>query len=169
MPASKAQRAQTAERRTKAIAMRLAGAEWQQIADQLGYANRGAACKDVTRALETRLAEQATSVDLLRQTELMRLDALTREAWAVMKRPHLLVSGGKVVRLVNEATGEERTLSDDKPILEAIDRLVKISQRRAALLGLDAPTRVSLEAENLGREIGDLLATIGGAGEHTDS
>jgi hypothetical protein len=148
MSTSKAQRAQTAERRTKAIAMRIAGAEWQQIADQLGYSSRGAACKDVTRALQARLAEQAASVDMLREVELMRLDALTREAWGVMKRPHLLISGGKVVKLVNEATGEERTLSDDKPILEAIDRLVKIAEQRRKLTpGLEVPTKIEADGE----------------------
>src|SRR5690349_20330561 len=81
MPASKAQRARTAERRSKAIALKLAGAEWDQIATSLGYADRGAACKDDTRALEAYVAEGRAGAEVLRETELLRLDRIQRGLW----------------------------------------------------------------------------------------
>lgn len=81
MPASKAQRAKTADRRTKAIAMRLAGADWDLIANQLEYSGKAAACKDVTRAMEASLADQGRNAELLRHQELLRLDRLQRGLW----------------------------------------------------------------------------------------
>lgn len=158
MATSRAQQAATAERRRQAVALRLSGHSWDSIAAQLGYAGKAAAHKDVTRALAANRTELAETVDDMRQAELERLDELTREAWAVMRREHVTVSHGRVVRkqvgwevdengkrLFNDE-GEPipvwEDLLDDAPVLQAIDRLVKISHRRAALLGLDAPVRV---------------------------
>lgn len=76
MSASKAQRAQTAERRKNAIAMRLAGADWDTIADRLGYASKGAAYTDVQRALEASLTGMRENAETLRQLANMRLDRL---------------------------------------------------------------------------------------------
>jgi hypothetical protein len=80
MPASKAQQAATAERRAKAIAMKISGANWQDIADALGYADRAAAHKDVTRALAANRKAEAEQVEELRHLTVMRYDRL-QEAW----------------------------------------------------------------------------------------
>jgi len=158
MPASRAKRADTAQRRRKAIDMRMAGASYQQIADELGYNSRGAACQDVTRALETAVVEQARSVEAYREEELQRLDVLLAEAWAVLKRQHITVSHGRTI--YDDRTGEP--LLDDGPVLTAIDRILKIQERRAKFLGLDAPQRhevVSVDA--LDAEIQKLHAELG--------
>ncbi len=81
MPASKAQQAKTAERRRQAIALHLAGADWDTIADRLGYASRGAAHTDVTRAMEKAAAEMVRDADVLRQTELARIDRVQVAYW----------------------------------------------------------------------------------------
>jgi len=138
MPASKAQRAKTAERRKQAIEMRLGGASFDDIADKLGYSDRAAAHKDITRALETHVAEMHQGVEVLRETELQRLDVLWADAWAVLKREHITVSHGRVV--YDDSTGEP--IADPGPVLQAINTLLKIQERRAKYLGLDAPTRV---------------------------
>lgn len=164
MPASRAQRAKTAERRAKAVEMRLAGADYDTIATTLGYSDRGAAHKDITRALEANIAEQHHSVELYREEELRTLDLLMAEAWAVLKRQHVTVSHGKVI--VDEDTGQK--LLDDGPTLQAIDRILKIRERRAKLLGLDAPTKVeAITIDALDRAIADLAAELEGdqAGE----
>lgn len=109
MPASRAQRAKTAQRRTQAIALKLAGAEWQQIADTLGYSDKAAACKDVTRALETYVAEGRQGAEVLRETELLRLDRLQRGMWP------------------QAVAGDTR----------AADTVLKVIDRRMRLLGLD--------------------------------
>lgn len=116
MPASKAQRANTAERRKKAITLRLAGMDWQSIADQLGYSTRGAAWTDVTRALEANLAEQTQAADTLREVESLRLDRLQAAAWP----------------------------SAVKGDLKAIETVLKVIDRRAKLHGLDHPVRTEV-------------------------
>lgn len=117
MATSKAQKAATAARRTQAIALRLAGADWTTIATALQYADRGAACKDVTRALEKYVAEQRVGLAELRELEVQRLDRLQRGLWSEA------VSGNP----------------------KAIDAVLRIIDRRAKLLGLDAPVKVQTD------------------------
>lgn len=76
MPASRAQQVKTAERRKKAVAMRLAGADWDTIKEKLGYASRGAACTDVKRALDASLAEMHEAVAMHRHVANLRLERL---------------------------------------------------------------------------------------------
>jgi hypothetical protein len=168
MPASRAQRAKTAERRKVAIDMRMAGASWDQIAEKLDYSSRGAACQDVNRALEANIAEQATVVEVLRETELQRLDILWADAWAVLKREHVTVSHGKVV--YDDRTGEP--MLDDGPVLQAVNTLLKIQERRAKYLGLDAPTKVeAITVDAIDAEIARLAAELEAnqAGEAADA
>jgi hypothetical protein len=117
MPASKAQRAQTAERRGKAIALRLAGLDYETIAQRLGYSGRAAAYKDIERALAANLAQERASSEELRKVELLRLDRLQAAAWQAA------------------ATGD----------LRAIETVLKVIDRRCKLLGLDAPVRSRVE------------------------
>jgi hypothetical protein len=109
MPASKAQRAITAERRSKALQLRLAGTDYTTIAAALGYADRAAACKDITRALEIRTREQQQSADVLRGVEVARLDLLQEALWS-------------------------SALGGDTKTVEAV---LKVIDRRIKLLGLD--------------------------------
>jgi len=115
----KARRAQVAERRAQAVELRCGGASWETIAATLDYASRGAACTDVTRALDQRLADLGTRVDRLRTLALERLDATLRAVWP------LLDSG------------------DPLTVVRAAGTVVRVEQRRARLEGTDAPTRVS--------------------------
>lgn len=157
MPASRAKRADTAKRRTEAIRLRMAGESFESIAAKLGYNSRGAACQDITRALEQAVMEQARSVEVYREEELQRLDMLLAEAWTVLKRAHVTVSHGRIVR-----DDLEEPILDDGPTLAAIDRILKIEERRAKLLGLDAPQRhevVSIDAVDA--EIARLSAELG--------
>lgn len=141
MPVSRTKRAQIAERRRRCVELRTEGKQFTEIADILGYGSRGAACQDFGRALKERLAEQAEAVDHYRELELERLDALYRKAWAVLNKPHLLVQGGRPVVITGDDDTEIR-LHDDGPTLQAIDRLLKIAERRARLLGLDSPVKI---------------------------
>jgi hypothetical protein len=64
-----------------------------------------------------------------------------RSVMGVLEREHVTVSHGKIVVTPDPDTGEERPLIDDAPILNAVDRLLRIQERRARLLGLDAPVK----------------------------
>lgn len=81
MPASRAQRAQTAQRRARAVAMRIAGVRLDDIVGQLGYSSRAAASKDISRALAASLDQQKVTADELRALELARLDRLQAGLW----------------------------------------------------------------------------------------
>lgn len=142
MPASRAQRAATAERRAKAVALRLAGLDFQTIADKLHYADRAAAHKDITRAMEANVAEMNRNADVLRQEELDRLMRLQLGVWPAA------------------------TAGDPKAVQVALG----IIDRRCKLLGLDAPVRhevVTLDA--IDNAIQQLTAELGRdqAGEAT--
>lgn len=157
MPASRAQRAKTAERRRQAVEMRIAGATLDTIAEQLGYADRAAAHKDITRALEANVAELVQPVEVLRETELQRLDVLWADAWAILKREHITVSNGRVV--FDDRTGEP--LPDHTPVLQAITALLRIQERRAKYLGLDSPVKVeAITIDSIDAAIAKLVAEL---------
>lgn len=117
MPPSLAKRAETADRRAKAIALRIAGHEWEDIAEQLGYASRGAAHTEVTRALKANKVAEAEQVENLRYVTGLRLDRLQAAMW-----PQAI-------------KGDTRSA----------DVCLKIIQQRCKLYGLEAPTQIALQ------------------------
>lgn len=110
--AASAQQAQGAVREEQALELRRAGASYRDIARALGVTTSNAH-KYVRRAI----GRQLTRVDELsaevRQLELDRLDRLLRGIWPQ-------ASGGN---------------------LQAIDRVLRIMERRAGILGTDAPKK----------------------------
>ncbi|MBO3751548.1 hypothetical protein J5X84_36210 [Streptosporangiaceae bacterium NEAU-GS5] len=143
-----------AQRDAEACRLRSQNLTYQQIADHLGIA-RTTAYESVQRALAETVREAA---DERRALELMQLDEMARAVRAVLERQHLVVSQGKVVRLgmpyVDEETGRAAVdegrgepLEDDAPVLQAVDRLLKIQERRAKLLGLDIPVKQQVEVD----------------------
>jgi hypothetical protein len=143
MPASKAKRAQVAERRSRAVAMRMSGLSFQQIADTLGYKTRAAACQDVSRALEASRHEMAIQAELLVTQEVESLEALERVAWAVLRRPHALVSQGRVMK-----DDDGNVLADDAITLQSVQAIRQLRESRRKLLGLDQPAKTRVEVAN---------------------
>ncbi|MFG2412283.1 hypothetical protein [Streptomyces goshikiensis] len=147
MVASKAQQAFTAERRAKAIRMKIEGASYTEIAEQLGYSSRGSANSDIRRALEKHVIEEGLAVEAWRELELARLDVLQQAIWSKAK------------------AGDPR----------AIETALKVLDRRAKLLGLDSAIKLEVltidaldaQIQRLEAELGrNDLATVGGeAGE----
>jgi hypothetical protein len=143
----------TAERDGQAARLRCEGHSYDTIAARLGYCDKAAAYRGVERAILATVAEPAAE---LRTLELARLDDLWQQAWAVMTRTHITVSNGRVVELHGQP------IPDSGPTLQAIGRLLRIQERRARLLGLDAPTKV--ETFSMGAieaEIARLSAELG--------
>jgi hypothetical protein len=116
MPASPAQRALTAARREKAIALHLAGVDHESIATQLGYSHRTAVSTDIARALADNRRRLDLRVDELRVIETMRYDRIQAAIWA-------------------------RCLAGE---LDAIDRFLAVSRERKALWGVNASVKVDL-------------------------
>lgn len=107
-------RIEAKERALKALELRKKGMRYEQIAQQLGYPNRGNAHKAVMKELELLAKECLEEAARVRDLELQRLDALYLVAYAE-------VEGGNI---------------------PAIDRCLRIMERRAKLLGLDAAEKV---------------------------
>lgn len=160
-----------------AEAAKLRAKSWtyQQIADHLGMSRQGA-YDAVKRILDETVQEPSDDV---RKIELERLDHMAQAVEGVLERQHVVVSNGRIIgKRVGWELNEDGTdrvdadghripiyqdLEDDAPVLQAVDRLLKIQERRSRLLGLDAPQRVSVDAENLGREIVELFTGMAGA------
>ncbi|MFJ9799838.1 hypothetical protein [Streptomyces sp. NPDC101145] len=166
MPASKAQQAETAERRAALIRLRLAGVPFEdERILSLGYASRGAASKDLIRALEERRDEQDAAASVYRQQENERLDALLEAVWDKATKPSTVY--GKD----GEPLGEEIDL-------KAVDTVLKLMDRRAKLLGLDMPVKTELAGPGGGAlrlsavslaELNNLINTAGDLDPDADS
>lgn len=135
---SQEQQISATERQRRALEMRKAGKSYQAIAETLGYASTGGAHKAVHSALTKTLSEPA---DAVRQLELARLDALLEALWPG-------ATGAKA------APWEEDGRPESEVDVERVDRVLKIMERRAKLLGLDAPTKADVTSA------GETLAII---------
>jgi hypothetical protein len=130
-------------RRSKAFKMRLQGATFPHIAEQLGYNSRQAAWADYQSALREAAAEYDDDIADARTFELERIDAVIAAAWEFA----------------------------DAGDIKALDVLLKCIDRRAKLLGLDKPVQVELSLDMLETEIARLDAVIEearAAGEDVD-
>jgi hypothetical protein len=105
--------------RVKALNLALTGLNYQQIGDACGH-SRNWAREAVEWALEATVEEAAKQV---RQMQLARLDALIVKQWAYLENndlpPHIH--------------------------LQVMDRILRTEERRAKLLGLDAPVKQEVE------------------------
>lgn len=110
-------RMKAAERRLRALELRRAGLTYQQIGDQMGI-TRQAANQLIRRVMNETLSKTAESAQVAVCLELERLDE-----WQV-----------QVIREMRKGN-----------VLPAVDRLLKIAERRAKLLGLDAPKQHKAE------------------------
>ena len=131
-----------AERDAKGMRLRASGYTWQRIADELGYADRAHAKVQIERSYRANMKQD---VQAYRETVDAQLDELYAAAMAVKEARHLKVTNGSVV-FDPESGG---LMEDDAPVLAAIDRMIKIVERRAKLYGLDAPTKVQAEVQNV--------------------
>lgn len=140
---------ETVERDARAADLRAKALTYQQIADELGFADKKGAQRAVERAIEAVIREPGEAVlhfELERlDAELRRLDGLEVKARAVLNARHITVSNGRVIH--HPDTGDP--MEDDGPVLQAIDRLLKIEdarrrngERRAKLTGIEAALKV---------------------------
>lgn len=126
----------TVERDAAAAQLRSEGATFKQIADQLGYCDKGEAWRAVQRALTMIVKEPA---ERLRAVEAAKLDELYVEALEVLGREHLMVSHGRIV------TSEDgQPLLDDGPKLAAVAQLLKVRESYRKLFGLDAANKTEV-------------------------
>lgn len=145
---------ESAERDARAARLRGKGWSYDRIGKEMGYADGSGAYRAVQRALR---AIQQEAADEVRQIELARLDALWEKTAEIFGKDSLLVQQGRVVRVPVDLDEGASPVVDEELKLKALDRLLRIQERRARLLGLDAPQRHSIDAAQLGDEIKELL------------
>lgn len=142
-----------AQRRAEMLSLRLEGRTLEQIGAHMNVGT-DTVHRVISRALNSITKEPAEELLTL---ELGRCDVLLSEAMQTVKAFHPLVSGGRVVSapmldssgqpVRNPETGDvlTRVLEDKAPKLAAIATAVRVMERRAKLLGLDAPSRLQQE------------------------
>ncbi len=110
----------TATRRAEVMRLRMAGLTYEEIGQRLGISNV-AAYQHVKRGLEVARTKLVEAADSVREQELRRLD--------------------RALVIVMAAMTPKQGASAGPDQLAAIDRLIKIMERRAKYLGLDAPSQ----------------------------
>lgn len=115
------------ERGRDACRMRVEGMTLSEIGDVLGITPTGV--HNLIKQTLSRIPVEA--VDELRKYEMEKLDRAEQAALEILRRRHEVVF-----------RGEETGIQDDGPALAALDRLLKISESRRRLLGIDAPVVV---------------------------
>lgn len=125
----------------------------EDVADTLGYKTPGAAAAGIRRAFA---AHVRFTNDELRWSEVQSLGEVEAGLWKLLDEDHVLVQQGRVIVI------DGVPASDKRMYLEIYDRIMKVKERRAKLLGLDATTRISVEADQIGGEIAQLIAMING-------
>lgn len=112
---------ETADRYRQVVNLKAAGLTFDEIADRVGYKSRSGAKEAYDAALRWWGTE---SVDQLRTVEGERLEQLWRRTFAkIVANPEM--ESSELASLVNTA--------------------VRVSQRKAALFGMDSPERVEVE------------------------
>jgi len=127
----KGARARAAERRSKALELRKAGASYRQIGAQLDV-SMAQAHRDVTRAIANLAKLSEGDAEALRILEEQRLDGLFLSVWSQAR------------------AGD----------LQAIDRCLRIMARRAKLMGLNAPAEWWLSGKDGAPLIPDVVRII---------
>lgn len=124
------------ERRLKCWDLRAAGKTLRQIAGELGL-SASTVHKHIDHVLERTKSECNEKAELHRLLSLQRLD----KAIAVLLPMVEMGSEEAMTRAIADGKDPVVVMGLAGKSLEAMDRLDKLERRRAALLGLDAPTK----------------------------
>jgi hypothetical protein len=115
-------RTEAAFKQSLAMRLRVKGYDYATIAEKMGLgSNASAAYQIVLRGIRTVRLESAEE---MRDVEITRLDSLNALGWKAIQRAS--------------------RRGDTKGVATALNALVRLSDRRAKLMGLDAPVKYDL-------------------------
>jgi hypothetical protein len=129
------------DRDARAVELRRRHLNYQQIATEMGYADKSGAYLAVQRGLADQCGEASAEV---RQLELERLDDIARGFQRIFATRHYVVSVG-AGKVVMDPRRPGEPLVDDAPVIQAGLALLRVMERRAKYLGLDAPAQSRVE------------------------
>lgn len=146
------------KRDREAVRLKAMGWDPGDIAEKLGLTDAMTGEPDPKRANAaikrgTALLHQV-NVDEKRLEQLQHYEMMKQHIWASINMDHVLVQQGKVV-FQDGVPVEDRRFA-----LEAFDRLNRIEESISKLLGTHAAQRFSVEADQLGSEISQLITLI---------
>jgi hypothetical protein len=127
-----------AQRRERAIELRVKGAHWSEISSACGYPSPAAALADVGRAMAdaTRRAEE--TADMMRDTANLRLESLLRSTLDILDED-------SPERYDDEGNS---LFVDDRPVkLRAVDEARRLVADITRLNGVDKPEKTEGEGE----------------------
>jgi hypothetical protein len=133
-----------ADRDGRACLLISQGWTYQQVADELGYADRGSCWHAVRRTLAD--TARASGAEALRGQQLAEMAELRRRMWQVVEDPPPLVD--RLGRVVRDDDGEP--VPDAQAVTAAAAVIIRAAERVAKLRGLDAPRRTASVAMNMG-------------------
>lgn len=143
------------DRDSEALELKTQGLTYRQIGDRLGC-SPSTAYEAVQRALASTRQEPA---DALRRLEAERLDRMTVILEEVLHRRMGIVD--VLANTQREDDDGKAGEASDELLLKTVDRYLRIQERRAKLLGLDAPARHEITLEALESEIARLEDIVG--------
>lgn len=122
------------ERILKAVALKLRGKSYRAIASDLGV-SVSVAFDDVWHHFSEVDKLATEKLEQIRKLELARLDVMLEKLFDIVDRE-------AVERLNSKGEPSGETVDVDGTAIKAITAAAKLMERRAKLLGLDAPTKV---------------------------
>lgn len=168
-------RIEAAEKRRRALQLRKAGASYDQIAQQVGYANRGTAHRAVAEALQE--SQQDTREDV-QQLEAQRLDqmlmalwpkAMQGSGWAVDRILRIMEVRGTDLAATAQTATEDTPTERRRTVVEAVrDDLAELPERlqrgalAASALELARTIDQGLNQATCTKELRSVLADLRG-------
>jgi hypothetical protein len=125
-----AQEALDANRRERAIKLRVRGAHWSEIRDACGYPSASAALRDVGEAMAEATMRAEETADSMRDTANLRLESLLKSTLSMLDQD-------APVRYDDE--GNELADDDRAVKLRAVDEARRIVESITKLNGVAAP------------------------------
>lgn len=123
---------EAAERRVKALELRKAGLPYRVIAEECGVSEQQA-WRDVKKGLANLAKMEQQAATEVRQLELERIDTLLSVLWTRAR-------GRRI-------THDDKTVEEIAPDMAALDRVMRLMERRAKLLGLDLQREEQVDHE----------------------
>lgn len=145
-----------AERNAEAARLHATGWSYTRLAERYKVSKRHAIRMVQDALAEAGRADREHALAL----ELAKLDGYEATLLEVLARHHIVVSNGRVMT----DPRSQDLLLDDGPVMAAVAGLLRLSERRAKMLGLDAPARqtVTVVTEDvIDAEIARLQAELG--------
>lgn len=128
--------------RAEAARLKALGHPLEDIAESFGWFTEDGVpdTPRVSQAIRTHLASlYRFTVDEMKVIELQSLDELEYRLWKLLDDQHVVISQGRIVR---DENGDP--VPDSRFILETVDRIDKIKDKRAKMMGLYAASKIEV-------------------------